>query len=162
MKTLLVINFLRLIDPEIIIKKLTLAHHKENENQFHRPQGRGLLSQEMTNKAETIPMPTFARRPSTMSSIIRWIFRRILWLDSTDSKFWSCNSTNSQIHNHSWFGRYDSKIKLLLVLIFHRTLRYGSTKWRWLIHERNLSLRDQFAERTCQMSRCWTGRLLLL
>ena len=45
-----------------------------------------------------------------------------------------CNSTNSLIHNHSWFGKYDSKIKRLPVLIFHRKLCYGSKKWRWLIH----------------------------
>ena len=30
----LVINFLHLIRPEIIIKEFTLAHHKENEDQF--------------------------------------------------------------------------------------------------------------------------------
>ena len=65
-KCFLVINFLRLIHPEIILKEFTLAHHKDNEDQFHRLQGRGLFSQEMTN----IPMPTFARRPSTMSSVI--------------------------------------------------------------------------------------------
>ena len=78
-------------------------------------------------------MSTFARRPSTMSSTI-------LRLDSKDSKFRNCTSTNSLIHNHSWCGRYDSKIKWLLVLIFRR----------------------QFVERIFQISRCWTRRLLLL
>ena len=38
--------------PEIIIKKYTLAHHKGNEDQFHKLQGRGHLSQEMTNKVK--------------------------------------------------------------------------------------------------------------
>ena len=33
-------------------KEFTLAHHKENEHQFHKQQGRGLVSQEMTNKKE--------------------------------------------------------------------------------------------------------------
>ena len=59
----------------------------------------------------TIPMPTFATRPLSMSSTKRWKFRRIPWLDSKDSKCRSCNSTNSLIHSHSWCGRYDSKIK---------------------------------------------------
>ena len=67
-KTFLVINFLRLIHSEIIIKEFTLAHHKKNEDQFNRLQGRRHFSKEMTNKKETIPMPTSARRPSTMSS----------------------------------------------------------------------------------------------
>ena len=58
-----------------------------------------------------IPMPTFAGRPWTVSSFFRWNFRRILWLDSKDSKFRSCNSTNSLVHNHFEFRRYDSKIK---------------------------------------------------
>ena len=31
-KTFLVINFLRLLHPKIILKELTLAHHKENED----------------------------------------------------------------------------------------------------------------------------------
>ena len=52
-KTFLVINFLRLIHPVIILKEFTHAHHKENEDQFHKLQGRGLFSQEMTNKVET-------------------------------------------------------------------------------------------------------------
>ena len=39
-----------LVHPEIIIKEFTIAHHKENEDQFHKLQGRGLFSQEMTNK----------------------------------------------------------------------------------------------------------------
>ena len=57
------INFLRLIHPEIIIKEFTLAHHKETEGQFHKLQGQGFHSQEVTNKnQDTIPMPTFAGR----------------------------------------------------------------------------------------------------
>ena len=52
-KTCLVINFLRLIHPEIILKEFTLAQHKENKDQFHKLQGQGLFSQEMTNKIET-------------------------------------------------------------------------------------------------------------
>ena len=51
-KTFLVINFLLLIHPEIILKEFTLAHHKENEDQFYEQQGQRLFSQEMTNKIE--------------------------------------------------------------------------------------------------------------
>ena len=76
-KTFLVINFLCLIHTEIILKEFTLADHKENEDQFHKLQDRELFSQEMTHKVETpIPMPTFARRPSAMSSTIPVEFPR--------------------------------------------------------------------------------------
>ena len=51
-KTFLVINFLRLIHSEIILKELTLAERRENEDQFHKQQGQGPFSQEMTNKIE--------------------------------------------------------------------------------------------------------------
>ena len=47
-----------------------------------------------------------------------------------DSKFRSCNSTNSVIHNHFQCEKFDSKIKRLPVLIFHRMLFCGSRKWR--------------------------------
>ena len=39
--------------PEIILKEFTLAHHKENEDQFLKLQGRKLFSKEMTNRIET-------------------------------------------------------------------------------------------------------------
>ena len=51
-KTFLVIDFLRLIHPETILKEFSRAHPKVNEDQFHKPQGRRLFSQEMTNKIE--------------------------------------------------------------------------------------------------------------
>ena len=42
--------------------------HKENEDQFNRLQGRGLFPIDDKQNRDTIPMPTFAGRPSTMSS----------------------------------------------------------------------------------------------
>ena len=52
-------------------------------------------------------MPTFAGRPSTMSSTMPLELPqnpKILWLDSKDSTYRSCNSTNSLIHNRFWCG----------------------------------------------------------
>ena len=47
-------------------------------------------------------MPTFGG-----SFKNRWKFRRILWLDSKDSKNRSCNSTDSLLHIHlSWKIRF--------------------------------------------------------
>ena len=90
-KTFLVINFPRLVHPEIILKEFTLAHHKENKDQFHKQQGQRLFSQEMTNKKEA----QFQCRR----------LHRILWLDRKDSKYRSCNSTTSLVHNHFWFWK---------------------------------------------------------
>ena len=56
---------------EIILKEFILAHHKENEDQFLKPQGRRLFSQEMTNKIEAqFQCRRFAGRPWTMSNAI--------------------------------------------------------------------------------------------
>ena len=74
-ETFVVINFPRLIHSEIILKEFNLAHHRESENQFHRPQGWRLFSQDDKQRRDTIPMPTFARRPSTVSSVIHVEFQ---------------------------------------------------------------------------------------
>ena len=67
----LVIRFLRLIHSEIVLKEFTLAHRKGNEDQSNRPQGRGhFFLRDDKQDRDTIPMPTFAGRPSTVSSII--------------------------------------------------------------------------------------------
>ena len=155
-KRFLVINFLRLIHSEIIIKDFNLSHHEENEDQFHKQEGQmKLFSQEMTNKIEA---QFHCRRlqEGRRLWVRRWNFRRTARSDSRDSKFWSCNSTNSLVLNHSLFGRYDSQIKWQPVPIFHRMLCCGSKKWRWLFHWRNLGHRDQFLKRIFQISRCWT------
>ena len=73
-KTFLVINVLHVVCPEILLKEFTvMSHmkHEERQNHFHEQQEQGHLSQEMTSeKKGTVPMPMFARRPSTMSSSI--------------------------------------------------------------------------------------------
>ena len=107
----------------------SMTQHRENEDQLLELQGRRLFSQEMTNKIETKFQCRHlqeGRRPWVHS--FQWIFRRILWLDSKDSRHRNCNSINSLHILHSHVGRYDSKTKCLLVLIFLRKLCYGSKK----------------------------------
>ena len=85
-KTFLVINFLRLIHLQIIIKEFTRAKHRENEDQFHKLQGRGLCSQEMTNKIEAqFQCRHLQEGRRLLVPQYRCVFRRILWLDSKDS-----------------------------------------------------------------------------
>ena len=139
----MVINFLRLIHPEIILKEFTLAHLKENDDQFHKQQG--LFSQEVTNKIETIPMPTCAGGPSTMSSTVHLEFPQN-WSDSKDNKYRNYNSTGSLIHHHFWCGTQDAKHRPQVVRIFRRKQCYGSKKWRWLNHWKNGSPRDELGK----------------
>ena len=67
-KTFLVINFLRLIHPEIILKEFTHAPHKLEQGSV--PQATGTGTRDYKQSRDTIPMPIFARRPSTVSSAI--------------------------------------------------------------------------------------------
>ena len=160
--TLLETNFLRSI-PDIILKEFSLAHHKENEDQFHKLQGQVKpFSQEMTNKREVQFQCRHLRRIRRLWVLLYlWNYRRATWSDSKDSKFWSFNSTNSLILNHSWFGKYDSKMKWLPVLIFHRMLCCGSRKWRWLKQEEFEVLAIRFWKAFSKFSRYCTRRLLL-
>ena len=80
------------------------------------------LTSEDGQNCGTIPMPMFASRPFTTISKIRLTFRRITWSDSKDSKCRNYNSTSSLIPLHSQCGKFDSKIKRLVVLIFRRKL----------------------------------------
>ena len=71
----------------------------------------------------------------------------MIWEHPPESgKYRNCMLTNSLHHLHSWIGRWDSKTKRLLVLIFHRKLCCGSTKWRLSVHWKNWNLRDQLME----------------
>ena len=74
---MLVINFLRLIHAEIILKKFTLTTCEETEKQTVH------TSEERPNHG-TNPMPTFAGGPSTSIMLVE--FPQNLWSDSKDSK----------------------------------------------------------------------------
>ena len=63
--------------------------------------GTGALVARKEGIGSTIPMPTFASRRRPSAPLYLWISHRVLWSDSKDSKNRNCNSTNSQIHNHS-------------------------------------------------------------
>ena len=70
-ENVLVINLLRLMRPEIIIKELIILRHRELQVRFQCILVHGPLSQEMKDRTwSAVPMPTFARRPSTMSSLL--------------------------------------------------------------------------------------------
>ena len=90
------------------------------------------------------PMPTFASRPSTMSSFILVDIPPI-------------SMVGQQRHQISelQFDKFpDSKPKALPVLIFHRMLCCGSKKWRWSTQWMNGIHRDQLRERIFQNLRC--------
>ena len=162
-QTFLEINFLRLIHPEIILKKINLTTCKETMKNHLKQEGQRLVTQVKTDKIKA-QLQCRHLKQSCWLWVLQswWKYRRTTWSDSKDSKYRNCNSTNSLIHNRSWCGKFDSNHKSLLVLVFHRMLCCGSKKWRWLILWTSWNLRDQFMERIFQTSRCWTRRLLLL
>ena len=68
-KTFLVINFLHLIRTKIIIKEFIFLRHQVLQDRFQCRLVQGLLSQEMKiDLRAQFLLPTFARRPSTVSS----------------------------------------------------------------------------------------------
>ena len=157
------INFLRLIHPEIIVKEFILARSQRERGSV--PQATGtdtFFSQEMTNKIETQFQYIGNKAVDCEFCNAGGFSVEFYGLDSKDSKYRNCNSINSQHVLQTYVGRCDSKIKWLLVRIFHRMLCCGSKRWRWLIHNRNGSRRDPLLERIFQILRCWTRRLPLL
>ena len=96
-ETFLEINYLRLIHPEMILKEF-------NQTTCKAGRTKTIHTIEDRQNQCTIPMPTFATRPSTTSSHYRWNNRRTASSDFEDSKYRNCNSTNCQTHNRFWCG----------------------------------------------------------
>ena len=128
-KTFLVTNALRLIRPEIVIKEFIILRHQVFQDRFQCILVQERLSQEMKIRiGAQFQCRHLQESHRPWIHFFRWIFRRILWLDSKDSRYRNFNSINSLHLLHSYVGRKDSKTKWLLVLIFHRRLCYGSKK----------------------------------
>ena len=107
---------------------------RERQDLFHKRLGQGLHSQDMKSELTAQFQCRHlqeGRRPWVLQS--QWNYRRTTWSDSKDSNSRKCNSTHALIHNRFQCGKFDSKHKSRLLLIFHRMLCYGSKKWRWTI-----------------------------
>ena len=147
-KTFLVINFLRLMRTEIILKEFILSHHKERRSVPQATRSVTLFARDDKQNRGTISMPTLAARPSTMRSTIPVKSRQNSMVGQQISELQFDKFPNPQSF---LVWKYDSKIKWPLVLIFHQKRCYGSKKWRWLIHWRNWSPRDPLLERIFQI-----------
>ena len=115
-------------------------------------------------KYGTIPMPTFARRPSTKSSLFPVDIPQNSMVGQQRqqiSELQFCKFPTPQSFL-CWKMRWDSKTKWLLVLSFHLSLCCGSKKYRWPILWRIWNPRDQLLERIFQILRCWMQEFLLL
>ena len=66
----------------------------------YRVRGTHVIRDDKESK-DTIPMPTFARRPSAMSSLIQVEFPQNSMAGPERQQM-----SNSQLHNHSWCGKY--------------------------------------------------------
>ena len=144
----MVINFLRLIHPQIILKEFNLTTCKETEEQSLEQKGRRLVTQVKTGKIKAQFQCRHLRRSRGQRALqYWWNFRRTTWSDSKDRKSRNCKSTNFRIHNRFQCGKFDSKIKRLLVLIF-----IGCCLWIKEVEmvdslEELKNNRDQFLER---------------
>ena len=96
-KTFMEINFLRLIHPEIILKEFNLTTCKETEKQSLKQKGWWLVTQERTHKIKAQFQCRHLRQGRWLRGLqYRWNYNRTTW---SDSKYRSCHSTNSLIHN---------------------------------------------------------------
>ena len=133
-ETFLVIKFLHLIHPEIILKEFTLYDTKRYSISSTSDWHRTSFAREEERIEGTIPMPTFARRPSTMSSLFPVDIRQNSLFGQqrqqiSELQFDKFPTTSTFL---SWKIRL--KTKWLLVLIFFRRPWYGSKKWDgWFI-----------------------------
>ena len=88
---------------------------------------------EDTRNQGTIPMPTFATRPLTTSSTIPVELPQNHMVGQQRQQISELQFDKFPYHYRFWCGKFDSKHKSLLVLIFNRMLCCGSKKWRCLI-----------------------------
>ena len=96
-KTFMETNFLRLIHPEIILKEFNLTTCKETEKQSLKQKGWWLVTQERTHKIKAQFQCRHLRQGRWLRGLqYRWNYSRTTW---SDSKYRSCHSTNSLIHN---------------------------------------------------------------
>ena len=140
-------------DPYQILERILGDHYQnpvtEDMEEFGKvgaemsylvPQATGtrtVFARDDKQNRDTIPMSTFAGRPSTMSSLIPVDIRQNSVVGQQRQEISELQSDKFPTPESSWFGRYDSKIKSLPVLIFRRMQCYGSQNWRWLIHGRS-------------------------
>ena len=73
------------------------------------------------------------RQPEIQSSLVRETLQRIIGQTNNDCRFQIIILTNSPRQQHLLVGRYDSRLRYVLVHNFPRKLCFGSKKWRWLI-----------------------------
>ena len=71
-------------------------------------------------------------QPEIHSTLRREDVQRIMGPTNKDCRFWIFILKNSLHQQHLLVGRYDSKLRYVLVHNFLRKLCYGSKKWRWL------------------------------
>ena len=102
---------------EIALKEFNLMTCKETVKQSLKQKGRRQVTQVKTDKIKAQFQCRHLRQGRWLRVLqYRWNYRRTTWSESKDSKYQSCNSTNSSIHNRFSCGKIDSKPKSLLQL----------------------------------------------
>ena len=91
------------------------------------------------------------RQPKIQSSLVRETLQRIMAQTNNDCRSRNFTLTNSPRQQRLLVGRYDSRLRYVLVHNFLGKLCIGSKKWRWLIQWMIKSLRHLQEEFECQI-----------
>ena len=157
-KKLLVTNFLRLIHPQGIHSGVS----QRERGSVPQATGTDFSFRDDKQNRGTNPMPTFAGRPLTMSSLIPVEFPQNYVFGQQRQQISELQFDNFPNPQSFLVLKIRFKNQVTTCSDFHRKQCYGSKKWRWLIHWTNENPRDRFLKRIFQILRCWTRRLLLL
>ena len=124
------INFLRLIHPQIILKKNQsddVQRNREAAPESVRMKTR-YTSEDRQNQG-TIPMPTFETRSLTMSSTMLVELTQNHMVGQQRQQISELQFDKFPDPSSFLVWKFDSKHKSVLVLIFHRMPCCGSKKW---------------------------------
>ena len=128
----MVINFLRLIHTEIIIKKFTLANPERERGSVPQAAGSGTpFTRDDKQGKGTIPMPTCARRPLTMSSIILEELPQTSMVGPQRQQISELQFEKFLTPRSFLVWRIRFKNQATACSDFHRMLCCGSKRWRW-------------------------------
>ena len=106
-------------------------------------------------------MPTFAGRPSTVSSLTPVEIPQNPMVGQQRQQISELQFDKFPTPSSFLYWKIRFKNQATTCSDFHRKQCYGSKKWRWSIQWVNKNHHDQLLERMFQILRCWTRRLPL-
>ena len=142
----LVINFLHLIHPEILQGIHCCATPRETEPVPQATGTKTFFARDDKQNRGTIPMPTFACRPSTMRSFspVEIPQNPMVGQQRQQISELQFDKFPTQHSFLCWKIRFMNQVSACSD--FPSGMCYGSTKWRWSIHWMNKKSRQEFSK----------------